>query len=86
MGDLSIFKKFKFERPPVGVKFLLNKPKGIAKLDKGLAFCEMLGEAQKSPPFYAVEDNFTCMGPVSIKSPGPIAASITIFPSWPRAR
>jgi len=62
--DYSIFKEFRFEIPPVGVKFLLNKPKGIRKLDKGLAFCEMLGEAQKRPPFYADRENFTCMGPV----------------------
>ena len=77
MRDLSIFKKFKFERPPVGVKFLLNKPKGIEKLDKGLAFCEMLGEAQKSPPFYAARDNFTCMGPVvlGMVEPDPIFQS-----------
>jgi uncharacterized protein (DUF169 family) len=82
MRDLSIFKKFKFERPPVGVKFLLNKPAGIKKLDKGLAFCEMLGEAQKSPPFYATEDNFTCMGPVvlGMREADPIFASGQVGP------
>jgi len=32
--DLSILKKFDFERPPVGVKFLLDKPPGLKKLDK----------------------------------------------------
>jgi len=82
MCDLSIFKKFKFERPPVGIKFLLNKPKGINKLDKGLAFCEMLGEAQKSPPFYATEDNFICMGPVvlGMKEANPIFASGQVGP------
>ena len=31
--DLSIFNKFNFEKPPVGVKFLLNKPDGIEKLE-----------------------------------------------------
>lgn len=77
MRDLSIFNKFNFERPPVGVKFLLNKPKGIEKLDKGLAFCEMLSEAQKSPPFYAAQDNFTCMGPVvlGMREADPVFAS-----------
>lgn len=64
MRDLSIFKKFNFERPPVGVKFLLNKPKGIKKLDKVLAFCEMLPEAQKNPPFYATKEDFECVGPL----------------------
>jgi uncharacterized protein (DUF169 family) len=62
--DYSILDKLELARRPVGVKFLLNKPKGIARLDKGLAFCEMLGEAQKNPPFYADRENFTCMGPM----------------------
>lgn len=62
--DYSTLDKLKLERQPVAVKFLLNKPKGLAKLEKEMASCEMLGEAQKSPPFYAARDNFTCMGPV----------------------
>ncbi|MBA7601483.1 hypothetical protein ES703_08557 [subsurface metagenome] len=75
--DYSILDKFNFEHKPVGVKFLLNKPKGIRKLDKGLAFCEMLGEAQKTPPFYADRENFTCMGPVvlGMEQPDPIFES-----------
>ena len=77
MSDLAIFKKFDFERPPVGVKFLLNKPDGIKKLGKSLAFCEMLAEAQQSPPFYAAEDNFPCMGPalLGMREFDPIFAS-----------
>jgi uncharacterized protein (DUF169 family) len=80
--DFSIFKEFHFEIPPVGVKFLLNKPKGIRRLDKDLAFCEMLGEAQKSPPFYAERDNFTCMGPVvlGMEEPDPIFQSGQVGP------
>ena len=62
--DLSIFKKFNFERPPVGVKFLPNKPDGIEKLDKILDFCEMLPEAQEGNAFYVTKDNFTCVGPL----------------------
>jgi len=75
--DYSIFDNFHFDIPPIGIKFLLNKPKGIRKLDKGLAFCEMLGEAQKSPPFYADRENFTCMGPVvlGMEEPDPIFQS-----------
>jgi uncharacterized protein (DUF169 family) len=82
MRDLSIFNRFNFERPPVGVKFRLNRPQGLNKLDKGLAFCEMLGEAQKSPPFYATEDNFTCMGPVvlGMREADPIFASGQVGP------
>ena len=36
--DLSIYNKFNFENPPVGIKFLLNKPEGIERLDKSLSF------------------------------------------------
>jgi len=59
--DLSVFNKFNFERPPVGVKFLFNKPEGIEGLDKNLAFCQMLKEAQLSgTPFYAEPKNQSC--------------------------
>jgi len=62
--DLAIFKKFNFEIPPVGVKFLAAKPRGIKKLDKILDFCEMLVESQQGRVFYATVDNFTCVGPL----------------------
>lgn len=62
--DLSILDKLGLELPPVGVKFLPNKPDGIKQLDKTLDFCEMLVEAQKASPFYAAKDNFTCVGPL----------------------
>ena len=60
--DYSIFDKFNFERKPVGVKFLLNRPDGIEQLDKELALCEMFKEAQQRSPFYATRENFTCLG------------------------
>jgi len=62
--DYSILDKFDFERKPVGVKFLPNKPKGIKKLDKVLDFCEMLVEAQEGKAFYAGKEEFTCIGPL----------------------
>jgi uncharacterized protein (DUF169 family) len=62
--DLSIFNKFDFERKPVGVKFLFNKPDGIKRLNKILDFCEMLVEAQNGSPFYVAKENFTCVGPL----------------------
>jgi uncharacterized protein (DUF169 family) len=62
--ELAIFKKFDFEIPPVGVKFLAAEPDGIKKLDQILDFCEMLAEAQKGKSFYATSDNFTCVGPL----------------------
>jgi uncharacterized protein (DUF169 family) len=62
--DLAIFNEFNFDRPPVGVKFLPNKPKGLKRLDKILDFCEMLPEAQEGNAFYVTKENFTCIGPL----------------------
>jgi len=62
--DLSIFNKFNFKMEPAGIKFLLFKPDGIEKLDKNLSFCEMIREAQETDPFYATQENFTCVGPI----------------------
>lgn len=62
--DLAILDEFKFKLKPVGVKFLLYKPEGINKLKKKLSICEMIREAQKSEPFYAAVDNFTCVEPI----------------------
>lgn len=61
--DLSIYGKFDFERPPVAVKFLHKKPDGIEQLDKTLAFCEMLKEAQqRQTPFYFSKTHEDCSG------------------------
>ncbi len=75
--DYSIFDKFNFERKPVGAKYLLNRPDGMKKLDTGLTFCQMFQEAQESEPFYAIKDNFICMGSrlLGMKDPEPIAES-----------
>ena len=62
--ELSIFNKFNFGMPPVGIKFLPNKPEGLKRLDKILAFCEMLPEAQEGNAFYVTKENFTCIGPL----------------------
>jgi uncharacterized protein (DUF169 family) len=60
--DLSIFSKFNFKSPPVGVKFLLLKPEGLVKLDKKIPFCQMTAEAQQSnTPFYAGLENQSCI-------------------------
>jgi uncharacterized protein (DUF169 family) len=62
--DLAIFEKFKFERSPVGVKFLTTRPKGLKRPDKQFDFCEMLVEAQQGKAFYVTKDDFTCIGPL----------------------
>ena len=65
--DLSIFEKFKFEKPPVAVKFEFHKPEGIEQIDKNLAFCEMLKEAQqRGTPFYFTKENETCFGTLAL--------------------
>ena len=61
--DLSIFSKLKLEKPPVGIMYVFKKPEGIERLDKKLALCEMLGEAQKrDKPFYFTEEDEMCFG------------------------
>lgn len=61
--DLSVYNRFDFEKPPVGVKFLLNKPDGLEQIDKSLAFCEMIKEAhQRGAPFYFGKENENCVG------------------------
>jgi uncharacterized protein (DUF169 family) len=61
--DLSILKKFNFERPPVAVKYLFRKPEGMEPLDKSMALCEMLAEAQRRvEPFYITSENENCFG------------------------
>jgi uncharacterized protein (DUF169 family) len=61
--DFSIYNKFNFEHQPVGIKFLTIKPVGMTQLDKSMALCEMVKEAQQRPaPFYITRDNENCAG------------------------
>jgi uncharacterized protein (DUF169 family) len=61
--DLSIFNKFKFKHQPVGVSFLVSKPKGIEPLKKSMPFCQMIREAQeRGKPFYFTKENEDCFG------------------------
>jgi uncharacterized protein (DUF169 family) len=64
--DFSILEQLNFEYKPVGVKYLLTKPVGISQLDKEMAFCEMLKEAQNAArPFCVTKDNYECkIGPM----------------------
>ena len=69
--DLSIFNKFKFEKPPVGVKFEFFKPEGIEQLDKTLPLCQMVREAQeRGTPFYFTKENEGCFGKVPLGMEG----------------
>jgi len=75
--DYSIFNRFNFERPPVGVKFLISKPAGIKRRGKGLNMCEMFKEAQTSEPFYVGEEDFDCIEPMilGMQDPEPMFVS-----------
>jgi uncharacterized protein (DUF169 family) len=64
--DLSIFKELQLEKQPVGVKFLYSQPEGIPRLEKTLALCEMVHEAQPGKIFYADLDNHECAGPIPL--------------------
>jgi uncharacterized protein (DUF169 family) len=75
--DYSVFDKFRFERKPVAVKFLPTRPEGVERLSKALNFCEMLGEAHTSAPFYAQREDFHCIEPflLGMEDPEPIYIS-----------
>lgn len=61
--DFSILGRIGFDREPVGVKFEYFKPKTIHRLEKPMAMCEMVREAQeRDAPFYMDKDNENCMG------------------------
>ncbi len=69
--DLSVFSKLNLEKSPVGVKYLFRKPEGIKRLDKKLALCEMLKEAQQSKePFYFTREDEVCFGAQTIGMAG----------------
>lgn len=73
--DFSIFNRFNFEKPPVAVKFLFQKPDGINQLDKILPLCEMPKEAQqRGIPFYFTKDNENCSGRTALGMEGELIA------------
>jgi len=58
--DLAILDKFDFEVQPIGVTFSVKRPGQVDRLDKKMAFCEMLKWAQEGNAFYADAENHTC--------------------------
>jgi uncharacterized protein (DUF169 family) len=59
--EFSIFERFNFENKPIAIKFLLNKPDGLDRIDASMPICRMFREAQNRTPFYAGKDNFACV-------------------------
>lgn len=66
--DFSVYARFHFPRPPLGVKFLFFKPEGVPPLqqDTTLSLCEMLVEAQQAgkPFYFAKSFNEACVGKI----------------------
>jgi uncharacterized protein (DUF169 family) len=61
--SLRIFADLGLEKPAIGVKFVQKKPEGIQQLDKTMALCAMIGEAQeRAVPFYVGKENEDCVG------------------------
>jgi uncharacterized protein (DUF169 family) len=58
--EREVFDRFKFDIPPVGVKFLPRPPGGISPLGEKLAFCEMLKKAQEGQVFFADAASHVC--------------------------
>jgi uncharacterized protein (DUF169 family) len=75
--DLSVFRKFDFERPPFGIKFLYHRPEGIEQLDKKIALCEMIREVhQRNAPFYMSKENENCFGVVPLGMGFPLESAV----------
>ncbi len=60
--DYSVLDRFGFERPPIGVKFLYDKPEGMERLQEKRPLCMMLTHAHKGNAFYAGEEDHLCHG------------------------
>jgi len=87
-GDLTIFEKFDFNVPPVGVKFLAKRPDRVQRLNENLALCEMLKRAQEGNVFFADKENHICeaglyvLGQADAQGPyvnGEFGAGLKIF-------
>ncbi len=69
--DLSIYRKFNFERSPVSINYCFYKPQGFKKLDKPVGLCEMVKAAQlKGEPFYITGEEEDCVGKRFLGLPG----------------
>ncbi|MEJ2739663.1 MAG: DUF169 domain-containing protein [Dehalococcoidia bacterium] len=88
--DIAVLDKFNFEIPPVSVKFSTRQPEGVERLDRTIAFCEMLAWAQKGNAFFVDHNNHTCdagpyvLGMADAPAPfigGEFGAGLQIFES-----
>jgi uncharacterized protein (DUF169 family) len=86
--NIAVLERFNFDLPPVGVKFLAKQPDKIERLDKKMALCEMLKQAQEGAAFFAGAARHTCeaglyvLGQADISEPfasGDFGAGLKIF-------
>jgi uncharacterized protein (DUF169 family) len=86
--DIAVLDRFDFDVQPVGVKFLAKRPDMVEPLDKKMALCEMLKQAQGGNAFFADAQNHTCeagqyvLGQTEISEPfanGEFGAGLKIF-------
>lgn len=56
----SALRSLGLEYPVIAVKFLATEPANVPRLDKKIALCEMLKEAQDRGAFYASQDEQGC--------------------------
>lgn len=82
MRSYEIFEKLNLDYTPVAVKFSMTRPENLPLLDKKLAVCEMLREAQMNGGFYADNSCHACgvgpyvLGQVENVDPGMISGMI----------
>jgi uncharacterized protein (DUF169 family) len=81
--DLSIFDRFGFERPPVGLKFSRLQPEDIPLLGRRIALCEALVEAHKGEAFVYSAADEVCAGslPLGNEEIGPAFAAGEVGPA-----
>jgi uncharacterized protein (DUF169 family) len=84
----AVLDRFKFDVPPVAVKFSAKRPDKVQRLAEEMAFCEMLKEAQQGNAFFADAENHACeaglyvLGQADIAEPfvsGEFGAGLRIF-------
>jgi uncharacterized protein (DUF169 family) len=91
--QLAVLDRFAFDVPPVGVKFMADRPEKVERLGEKIALCEMLKKAQEGNSFFADRENHTCeaglhvLGQADASGPfvsGKFGAGLRIF-EGPRA-
>jgi uncharacterized protein (DUF169 family) len=87
--DFGILGKFKFKYAPLGFKYFNVESDleglGLEKLDKKIAWCQMLIEAQNGKAFYATAENQFCEPGIFLTGHSeldPIAAGGRIGPAF----